>query len=183
VNKRNYELELVKTQVATKKTNENPLRDVKQRENGMQLDSQQYEQKQQEDSDDDETKLEKAQRLAAEENAKKRKFTISLKDPLQEYAMFEKEKQQSDFEVWDSKKIKIMTAYAKKTEGKEVMIGGGGDKDIDRPIRMGPNKSRLDQLEQKTSSSSSKAGTLISARDFTIQLEKLNLEMLKAWER
>ena len=48
-----------------------------------------------------------------------------MKDPLQEYAMLEKEKQQSDFEVWNSKKIKIMTAYAKKTEGKEVMIGGG----------------------------------------------------------
>jgi hypothetical protein len=89
--KRNHELKVMKSQVATKKTNENLLRDVKQRENGMQLDSQQYEQKQQEDSDDDETKLEKAQRLAAEENAKKRKFTISLKDPLQEYAMFEKE--------------------------------------------------------------------------------------------
>ena len=39
-----------------------------------------------------------------------------------------------------------MAAYAKKTEGKEVMIGGGGDKDIARPINMGPNKPRLDQL-------------------------------------
>lgn len=75
-----------------------------------------------------------------------------MKDPLSEYKHFEIEKQNTDFEVWDSKKLKIMEAYAKKTEGKDVMIGGGGDKDIDRPIRMGPNKSRLDQLETKSSS-------------------------------
>jgi len=85
--------------------------------------------------------------------------------------------------VWDSKKIEIKAAYAKKTEGKEVMIGGSSDKNIDRPIHMGPNKSRLDQLEQKKSFTSSKAGTMISARDFTIQLEKFNLVRLKAWDR
>jgi len=113
--------------------------------------------------------LEKQQRVASQqrgEGAKCRRVTLGQKDPLAEYRQFEKEKELSDFEVWDAKKLKIMEAYSKKTDGTEVMIGGGGDKDIDRPIRMGPNKSRLDQLEQKTSST--KAGTLISARDFTI---------------
>jgi len=163
----------VKHLVQSQKTNENPLNDNKQmKEGGFQLDSQQYENQklEQEDSDDDETRLEKQQRMASAQrgtgNMASRRVTLGQKDPLAEYKQFEKEKELSDFEVWDAKKLKIMEAYSKKTEGTEVMIGAGADKDIDRPIRMGQSKSRLDQLEQKTSST--KAGTLISARDFTI---------------
>jgi hypothetical protein len=48
------------------------------------------------------------------------------------------------------------------------VIGENRDRDIDRPIRYGKGKSRIDQLERKTTTTSkSGGGTLISAKEFT----------------
>jgi hypothetical protein len=49
-----------------------------------------------------------------------------------------------DFESWEAKKIKILAQFASQTEGYEVIIGENKDKDIDRPIRYGKGKSRLE---------------------------------------
>ena len=52
---------------------------------------------------------------------------------------------------------------------------------------MGKGKSRLDQLEKKggasTTTTQTRHGTLISAKDFSQQLERLNKEMKKFWEK
>jgi len=47
------------------------------------------------------------------------------------------------------------------------VIGENRDRDIDRPIRLGKGKSRIDQLEKKSTTARSNQGTIISARDFT----------------
>ena len=55
----------------------------------------------------------------------------------------------------------------------EIGLGDGrrGGEDVDRAIRMGKGKSRLDQLEKKggasTTTTQTRHGTLISAKDFT----------------
>jgi len=50
-----------------------------------------------------------------------------------------------------------------------VVIGENRDRDIDRPIRYGKGKSRIDQLERKatTAGTDKRQGTLISAKDFS----------------
>jgi hypothetical protein len=70
----------------------------------------------------------------------------------------------------------------------EIGLGDGKKPDdVDRAIRMGKGKSRLDQLEKKggaaTTTTQTKHGTLISAKDFTQQLERLNKEMKKFWDK
>lgn len=70
----------------------------------------------------------------------------------------------------------------------EIGLGDGKkSEDVDRAIRMGKGKSRLDQLEKKggaaTTTTQTKHGTLISAKDFTQQLERLNKEMKKFWDK
>ena len=71
-----------------------------------------------------------------------------MHDPLQEYLKQESAKQY-DFEPWEIKKDRIMEKFEKVNENMEVIMNEGGDKDIDRPIRLGKGKSRMDQLEKK----------------------------------
>ena len=54
-----------------------------------------------------------------------------------------------DFESWEAKKIKILAVFRPQTENQEVVIGDNRDRDIDRPIRLGKGKSRMDQLERR----------------------------------
>lgn len=76
-----------------------------------------------------------------------------------------------DFETWEAKKIKILEVFSPQTENQDIVIGDGRrDHDIDRPIRMGKGKSRLDQLETKKGPARTAQGTLITAREFTQQL-------------
>ena len=73
-----------------------------------------------------------------------------------------------DFETWEAKKVKILAVFKPQTENQEIVLGDGRPKDdIDRPIRMGTGKSRLDQLERRATTSRSHQGTLITAKDFT----------------
>jgi hypothetical protein len=54
------------------------------------------------------------------------------------------EQQYTDFESWEAKKIKILEVFRPQTENQEVIIGENRERDIDRPIRMGKGKSRMD---------------------------------------
>lgn len=106
-----------------------------------------------------------------------------LKDVLDEYMNYN-----GEFENWEAKKIKILDVFRPQTENMEIGLGDGKRlDDVDRAIRLGKGKSRLDQLEKKggaaTTTTQTRHGTLISAKDFTQQLERLNKEMKKFWEK
>ena len=93
-----------------------------------------------------------------------------------------------EFENWESKKEKILDVFRPQTENLEIGLGDGKkNDDVERQLRMGKGKSRLDQLEKKggqsTTTTSTRHGTLISAKDFTQQLERLNKEMTKFWDK
>jgi hypothetical protein len=77
-----------------------------------------------------------------------------------------------EFENWESKKEKILDVFRPQTENLEIGLGDGKrSADVDRSIRLGTGKSRLDQLEKKgatqTTTTKTSHGTLISAKDFT----------------
>ena len=48
----------------------------------------------------------------------------------------------------------------------EVFLNEGGDRDLDRPIRLGRGRSRLDQLEKKKSASGGDKIASITADEF-----------------
>jgi hypothetical protein len=48
----------------------------------------------------------------------------------------------------------VTLQFRKEFGGMEVFLNEGGDWDLDRPIRLGKGRSRLDQLEKKRSASS-----------------------------
>lgn len=50
-------------------------------------------------------------------------------------------------DTWESKRDKIMIQFEKENTGMEVYLNEGGDRNIERPIRLGKGRSRLDQLE------------------------------------
>jgi len=87
-----------------------------------------------------------------------------------------------DFESWEKKKIQILEVFSPQTENENIILGDGRDRDIDRPIRMGKGKSRLDQLQPKAQGRGGQ-GTMITARDFTQQLQRLDKEMMRFWEK
>ena len=88
-------------------------------------------------------------------------------DPFAEYMNMD-QRPTGDFESWEAKKVKILAVFRPQTENQEIVLGDNRDRDIDRPIRLGKGKSRMDQLEKRaTSSARTNQGTLISARDFT----------------
>lgn len=89
-----------------------------------------------------------------------------------------------EFESWDAKKLKIFAQFQAQTDDQEIIIDERRDRDTDRVIRLGKGKSRMDQLEVKNSKSSSSRGVqMISAQEFTNQLERLNRELKKFWEK
>lgn len=49
-----------------------------------------------------------------------------------------------EFESWEAKKGKILEVFAPQTENAEIVLGDKRDHDIDRPIRLGKGKSRMD---------------------------------------
>lgn len=70
------------------------------------------------------------------------------------------------------------------TDDKDIMIDERKDRNLERPIRMGQGKSRIELLEKKGGSAPTDPhGTMISAKEFTQQLERLNKELKKFWER
>ena len=89
----------------------------------------------------------------------------------------------NEFENWEAKKLKVVAQFKAFTDDQEIIIDERRDKDTDRVIRYGKGKSRMDQLEVRTSKSSSRGAQLISAQEFTNQLERLNRELKKFWEK
>uniref|UniRef100_A0A7S3KFV3 Uncharacterized protein n=1 Tax=Euplotes crassus TaxID=5936 RepID=A0A7S3KFV3_EUPCR len=75
-----------------------------------------------------------------------------------------------------------MKDFQKEFGDMEVFINEGGDKDIDRPIRMGKGRSRLDQLEKKKNSKGAKIAS-ISADEFQNQFKKLKRKMTQFWTK
>lgn len=115
------------------------------------------------------------------------KATISHKlgqhDPLADFHKLEVMMvNRNEFETWDSKKLKIFAQFKVQTEAREIIIDERRDRDTDRVIRLGKGKSRMDQLELK-GKSSSKGMQMMTAQEFTNQLERLNRELKKLWEK
>ena len=54
------------------------------------------------------------------------------------------ERNPGEFESWEAKKHKILEIFAPQTENAEIVLGDKRETDIDRPIRMGKGKSRMD---------------------------------------
>lgn len=88
-----------------------------------------------------------------------------------------------DFMGWEAKKVKIFAEFKALNDGNDIIIDERRDKDLDRPIRLGKGKSRMEQLAPKGGSSSTPQGSTISAQEFTEQLEKLNKELKKFWDK
>mmetsp|Transcript_3896 Transcript_3896/g.4903 ORF Transcript_3896/g.4903 Transcript_3896/m.4903 type:complete len:128 (-) Transcript_3896:2327-2710(-) len=69
------------------------------------------------------------------------------------------------------------------TDGQEIGYDlSGKGKEIDKAIRMGQGKNRTGALDAKTAKSNPHT-TMISAKEFTQQLERLDKEMTKFWNR
>ena len=64
------------------------------------------------------------------------------------------------------------------------MVDERKDRNVDRPIRMGQGKSRMEQLNIKPGqTSNTPTGTTYSAKEFTSQLERLNKELNRFWDK
>lgn len=83
--------------------------------------------------------------------------------------------------VWQQKRTKIMKDFEREFGDMEVFINEGGDRDIDRPIRMGKGRSRLDQLEKKKGKGAKIAS--ITADEFQSQFKKLKRKMSQFWTK
>lgn len=92
----------------------------------------------------------------------------------------EKEAKAEETSVWQDKRSKIMKEFDKEFGDMEVFLNEGGDKDIDRPIRMGKGRSRLDQLKKKDNSKGAKIAS-ITADEFQAQFKKLKRKMVQFW--
>lgn len=90
-----------------------------------------------------------------------------------------------DFESWEAKKVKIFSMFQSMTEDLEVMIDERKDRNIDRPIKYGQGKSRLEMLNMKpgTATANTPTGTMYSAKEFTNQLERIDKELVKFWDK
>ena len=89
-----------------------------------------------------------------------------------------------DFESWEVKKLKIFAMFQGLTDDLDVMIDERRDRNIDRPIKYGQGKSRLEMLNLKPGqTSTTPTGTMYSAKEFTSQLERINKELVKFWEK
>lgn len=51
-----------------------------------------------------------------------------------------------EFESWEAKKLKIFAMFSSLTDEMDVMIDERRDRNIDRTIKYGQGKSRLDML-------------------------------------
>ena len=88
-----------------------------------------------------------------------------------------------DFESWEAKKLKIFAMFKALTDGQEIGYDlSGKGKEIDKAIRMGQGKNRQGALDAKTAKNNPHT-TMISAKEFTQQLERLDKEMTKFWNR
>lgn len=98
-------------------------------------------------------------------------------DALQEY--IEREKTAFEPTTWEQRKVEIMQRFKKDFGGMEIFMNEGGDRDLDRPIRLGRGRSRMDQLQKK---SRSQKIASITADEFEIQFQRLKNNMLQFWK-
>lgn len=69
------------------------------------------------------------------------------------------------------------------TDGQDIGYDlSGKGKEIDKAIRMGQGKNRQGALDAKTAKANPHM-TMISAKEFTQQLERLDKEMTKFWNK
>lgn len=95
-------------------------------------------------------------------------------DPLADFADLENP-QTLDFESWEGKKLKIFAMFKALTDGQDIGYDlTGKSKGVDQTIRMGQGKNRQDANQHTT---------MISAKEFTQQLERLDKEMTKFWNK
>lgn len=122
--------------------------------------------------------------LVMEERAKPNEFGKNLaprkNDALSEY--LEKEKTEYDPLTWEERRVQISQNFKTEFGGMEVFLNEGGDRDLDRPIRLGKGRSRLDQLTQKKGARGQKIAS-ITAEEFESQFEKLAENMNQFWEK
>jgi hypothetical protein len=65
-------------------------------------------------------------------------------DPYADYLNADEVRVAGEFESWEAKKIKILKVFQPQTENAEIVLGDKRETDIDRPIRLGKGKSRMD---------------------------------------
>lgn len=92
----------------------------------------------------------------------------------------EKEEKSEELSVWQLNRIAVMKDFEREFGDMEVFLNEGRDRDIDRPIRMGKGRSRLDQLEKKKTEKGSKIAS-ITADEFQNQFKKLKRKMVQFW--
>ena len=93
-----------------------------------------------------------------------------------------KDTKAEDTSVWNQKRTKIMRDFEKEFGDMEVFLNEGGDRDIDRPIKMGKGKSRLDQIiKNKESKPGGSKIASINADEFQNQFKKLKKKMMQFW--
>jgi len=91
-----------------------------------------------------------------------------------------------DFETWETKKLKIFNKFQSLTDDLDVMVDERRDKDITRAITYGKGKSRLEVLEKmdkNKASATPMTGPMYSAKEFTSELERIDKELVKQWEK
>jgi len=90
-----------------------------------------------------------------------------------------------DFESWEQKKIKIFAMFRELTEGIEMDSDINAKKkaqDINANIKYGAGKNRMGELGA-AGGAKDPHGTMISAKEFTVQLERLDKELEKFWAK
>ena len=170
--KRNFELEMLKHQVKGKRIllREDPLKALALEEGYPQA------------ADEEDANEENPNN--ADTVATSITHNLGLSDPLADFHKLEVMMiNRHDFESWEAKKLKIFAKFKQQTDDQEIIIDERRDRDTDRVIRLGKGKSRMDQLEVKQSKSSGKGMQLLTAQEFTSQLERLNRELKKFWEK
>jgi hypothetical protein len=63
------------------------------------------------------------------------------------------------------------------------MVDERRDRNIDRPIKYGQGKSRIEMLNFKDGQQAGPTGPSYSAKEFTQQLERINNELVRFWEQ
>ena len=71
------------------------------------------------------------------------------------------------------------------TDDLDIMVDERRDRNIDRPIKYGQGKSRIEMLNLQPGqqAGATPTGPSYSAKEFTSQLERINSELVKFWEK
>lgn len=82
--------------------------------------------------------------------------------------------QHLDFETWEAKKLQIFAKFSSLTDEMEITVSDPSKKSVNQKIAV-KGKDRTAQIADPENT--------YSARDFTTQLERIDKEMIKFWEK